>query len=354
MVQIRSVTIENFQSHKHTQISFSHGTNVIVGVSDSGKSAVLRALNWVVTNRPLGDAFRSEWGGETRVAVETTDGHVIERVRSASRNDYIVDGLVLTAFGTEVPQEVLRLLPLDEFSFQNQADPPFLLATSPGEAARLLNRAAALDEIDRALAGLNKTQLSLNRDIKAGEVSVAKHKEQLADYEDIPALEDMLTQVELAERAYQERSRRFDQKRRLLARARVLSDDLAALRPTAKAEVLLTSLNESVPRWNAARTAVNRLRALIEGANVLREKVEIGLVPEGAEISLQSVTDSFAEAKAQEAQLDKLQFTLRQAKGLEDSIKVAREQIEVWSETYEKESPRVCPLCGNEMRKGAG
>lgn len=48
--------IQNFQAHKDTTIEFDRITT-IVGPSDIGKSAVLRALKWVAKNEPNGTSF---------------------------------------------------------------------------------------------------------------------------------------------------------------------------------------------------------------------------------------------------------------------------------------------------------
>ena len=60
---IQSLQINNFQSHKYSVMELHKGVNVIIGPSDSGKTTILRALRWLVWNRPSGDAFRSDWGG---------------------------------------------------------------------------------------------------------------------------------------------------------------------------------------------------------------------------------------------------------------------------------------------------
>ena len=47
---IKSLHIQNFQSHKKTTLKFHKGINVVIGQSDSGKSAIIRALNWTINN----------------------------------------------------------------------------------------------------------------------------------------------------------------------------------------------------------------------------------------------------------------------------------------------------------------
>lgn len=57
MNYIKSIEIENFQSHKYSKLDFSERLNVIVGPSDNGKSAIIRALKWVLFNEPKGTDF---------------------------------------------------------------------------------------------------------------------------------------------------------------------------------------------------------------------------------------------------------------------------------------------------------
>ena len=56
---IQSIRLQNFQSHKDSYLRFSNGINIISGQSNNGKTSLLRGLNWVITNRPQGIAFKS-------------------------------------------------------------------------------------------------------------------------------------------------------------------------------------------------------------------------------------------------------------------------------------------------------
>ena len=116
---INSLTISNFQSHKKTGLEFDKGINVIIGPSDSGKTAILRALNWVVNNKPAGDAFRSNWGGDTRaqLQIEDINKSQIQRYKGGKGNLYLWDekaSTILTSqfnsFGQDVPEEIKELL----------------------------------------------------------------------------------------------------------------------------------------------------------------------------------------------------------------------------------------------------
>src|SRR6185312_5624229 len=89
---IRNLRIENFQSHEVTEMAFDDGLNVIVGASDQGKSAVIRALRWLLFNEPRGSDFMRVGANNSRVTVELADGARVTRERTPSRNRYIVTG----------------------------------------------------------------------------------------------------------------------------------------------------------------------------------------------------------------------------------------------------------------------
>ena len=158
---ITKIIIHNFQCHKDITLELGRST-VLQGNSNSGKTAVLRALYWVLFNNAPGD-FVSYWAQKktksgfkfkddeyTSVTVEV-DGHTIERKRSNDFNGYIVDGHVFEALRTAVPEEVTRLFNLSEASIQRQMDAPFLLAATPGEASQYLNNLAGLGCVDEIL-----------------------------------------------------------------------------------------------------------------------------------------------------------------------------------------------------------
>jgi len=105
---IDSMHIKNFQSHKDSHLDFHPGVDVIVGPSDSGKTAIIRALRWLVWNRPTGDAVRSWWGGDTEVSLSLPTSS-ISRIKG-KENQYTLNGLVFKAIGTDVPEEISKEL----------------------------------------------------------------------------------------------------------------------------------------------------------------------------------------------------------------------------------------------------
>jgi hypothetical protein len=192
--------MQNFESHKASVFTFAPGVNVIAGESDAGKSAVLRALLWVIKNTPGGDSIRS-WGAKepTIVAIKV-DGHTITKTRDKKGTTYNLDGEIYRAVGKGVPQRISSLLNINDINTQFQFDSPFLLGNdcSPGDVAQHFNEVAHLDLITKSASNINKWTLAKEAELKNKQAQYKELYGSLAKFSDIDALEaDMLGIEEL-------------------------------------------------------------------------------------------------------------------------------------------------------------
>lgn len=188
---VKSLKIQNFQSHKDSTFNFSNGVNVIVGQSDSGKSSIIRALNWVVFNRPSGDSFKRYGSKKTSVDI---DG--IVRAKGKYNSYAIADNEPFKAFGQNVPDEIRSILNLDPINFQFQHDPPFLLSQSPGEVAKYLNEIVSLEKIDDSLAHANKRIKQVKNNIDYKEEEISQLETELVEYNWIEDADKILIELE--------------------------------------------------------------------------------------------------------------------------------------------------------------
>ncbi len=143
---LESLHLQNFQIHSDFTIEFDPLVTTIVGPTDSGKSSIVRALQWICTNYPQGDEFIKE---ETEMAIGTLriDGHEIIRERG-KQNLYKLDGKVYKSFGTEVPADIANLVNVSSINFQDQIIMPFWFCLPPAQIGRELNQIVNLDAID--------------------------------------------------------------------------------------------------------------------------------------------------------------------------------------------------------------
>jgi exonuclease SbcC len=196
---LTSLHITNFQSHKESHLEFNPGVNVIIGESDSGKTAILRALRWVLTNRPGGDSFRSSWGGDTSIGI-WTENNLIVREKIGTNNIYRLGDTEFKAFGTEVPEEIQDALNMNEINVQNQLDLPFLLRDSPGQVAAHFNKIAHLDAIDKSMQLIEKWTRALNQQLKDNESNLLQQQESLTEYSYLPEMEKVIEDAEWVEK----------------------------------------------------------------------------------------------------------------------------------------------------------
>ncbi|WP_096199432.1 AAA family ATPase [Bacillus sp. FJAT-45350] len=211
MNTIKSVRLENFQSHLDTRMEFDNGLNVIVGQSDSGKTAILRGIRWALFNQPRGTDMMRVGADFIRVTITLSTNVKIVRERTASKNRYIIkkpdiEDLVLEGFGVHVPEEVLeahgiRTLRVDrdhELSLHiaGQLDGPFLLEQTATVRAKAIGRISGAHFLDMAFRETAKDVSKLQQSIKFHEDEITKTKEKLIPFETLDEKKKSLEQSE--------------------------------------------------------------------------------------------------------------------------------------------------------------
>jgi tetratricopeptide (TPR) repeat protein len=203
-VVLSILEITNYQSHRSTRFDFGSGVNALTGSSNSGKSAGLRALNWVINSKPDGESFLSFWVwnekgkqiAPTSVKLTLDNGTVIERVRDAERNCYIINGKQLDALNRSVPPEVAEALNFSETNLQKQFGAPFLLTDSAGEVGKFFNKIAHFDAIDRYQSTIESKRRSTNAELKLVRENLERVDEDLKKFEWIPMAQKLLKKIE--------------------------------------------------------------------------------------------------------------------------------------------------------------
>lgn len=198
---IEKIEIHNFQSHKATVLELDARVNTLQGNSDCGKSAVLRALQWLIFN-PAGDYFISDWArkGKTQTApcevIVYANGHKIVRRRDKDFNGYYLDDEMFEATRNTVPKKISDILNLGEVNVQRQLDPPFLLSMSAGEVSRYINNLVNLTRIDTWTSAANSRERKLRQDADAAFERVEKARGKVESYSFLPRLDELSDTIE--------------------------------------------------------------------------------------------------------------------------------------------------------------
>ena len=178
---IKSISIKNFESHEDTTIRFGDGMNLIVGLSNSGKSAIIRALACVVNNR--WDKSMVRTGYEfCRVKVETDKGWVecergekVNRWKCQELNGEVQE---YKNVGSTVPELATKILGMGERergadikelpNFQFQLEKHYMLSEIDGKKAtsnmiaRMMDNAIGLGGMEDLIKAIS-TDLSKDR-----------------------------------------------------------------------------------------------------------------------------------------------------------------------------------------------
>ena len=226
MKKFKSLTLENFQSHEHTTIDFDDNFTVIVGASDQGKSAIIRALKWVLFNEPQGDDFIRVGTDGARVTLTLDNGTIIIRERG-KKNRYILrqgeNEYVFESFGRGVPREILdahgiKSIKLDDnlslrLSLSEQLDGPFLLSQSKPVKAKTIGYLSGVNIIDKAIRDVSLEIKQKSAEERIKEENVSRITGELENFADLDQLEKILPEIKDAYSGIQQLKDKLDKLR---------------------------------------------------------------------------------------------------------------------------------------------
>lgn len=347
---IKAVRISNYQSHQDTELEFHPGVNILVGSSDSGKSAIFRAIGWAVTNRPLGNSF-CRWGSKkTSIELIIDQNISIGRCKSKSENNYIFQGRELLA-GTEVPEDIRKVLKIDpQINIQQQISSPFLLASSPGEVAAFFNDVAGLSDIDISIKNLKSWQAAHVRMIKQLDLDIEKQQ----------ALVDGMGYLDQAERdleALEQKQSKLDQIQAdhkqikdLIHKHSRCSETLDEVSVKADAVDILKKLTLDYQELAHLNLRISKLEKIIQWYESSRR----------AMVELESRAEAIDQLSSIGDKMDRLVRTRNQITGLKNKMKTAKDLIS-YMKTKQTEAeqlknkladmmPEICPLCEQEVK----
>lgn len=209
--KISTIIIKNFQSHRHTVLNLDEHVNVILGSSDVGKTAILRALGWVFFNEPQGTAFIR--AGETSASVELIyhDGYSVKRIRNKKFNGYHInhpdfdEPKKLSGFGSSVPEEIQEITGVRKFeiadkiespiTYQTQLEGAFLLSESSIKKAKAIGAISNVNIIDRAIQIANSNIKDFRKTINTSEESLKTSEEVIKEYDTLEERKENLEKV---------------------------------------------------------------------------------------------------------------------------------------------------------------
>lgn len=210
---ITKVEIDNFQAHKHKVIDFVNGLNVIKGESNSGKTAILRAIYWALYDKPNGSDFIKTGAKSCRVRLHLSNGYIIERKRSRSSSGTYtlisLDGSVqdFKGFSNNIPVDITNAHQMPELKINgtsyriniaSQLDQPFLVGNSSSERISMIGSLVDADRADEAKKEFNLEKRRKETEKKQLQGLLQENMTKLTKYD---YLQNMKSTIDLFDKA---------------------------------------------------------------------------------------------------------------------------------------------------------
>jgi len=354
-MMINSIQIKNFLSHKDAFIKLHPGVNVFLGESDTGKSAIFRAINKLVSNRPSGNEF-IRWGqDDCIIALDLSDDKLIEWIYEDGQAKYVLcqkdDERVFKAFGKSVPDEILTALNIEEINFQHQLTNAFLFQSSPGEVARYLNQIVNLNVIDTALYNINH-RLKNERNLLANANANSKRiREDLKEYDWLDEAEEKLNIASELE------SNLNSLRASVLALNELINNLVLADKRSFKYKQMtvyepqvndLINLDKEI---DGLFTKYDDLKALVDTISKCEldiERVKKIIKAESIILKIDKIDDNLNSLINTRQELNYLVENLEGYESEANRLKKEKNKLEV---KLDKLMPDICPLCDQEIKK---
>lgn len=350
---INKIEIKNIQSHKNSILELHSGINVLVGSSNNGKSAVLRALNWSIYNRPLGiDNLLSNWCydkkgkqiEEMSVTIQKGDS-VLIRKKSKDENCYIINGEKLEAIKTDVPEQAEKFFRLSDTNIQKQMDSPFLLSLGAGEVAKYFNKTVRLDVIDSVLSNAESTRRKTNSKLNEVEETISEYENKLGNFDWLETVEKLINKYE-----------------RIQAKDEKLNEEIEKLENSLNCYLELESQQKKYESVIENKKLVEKILKLNETTKEKEiEKLENQL-EEFEQVSGKKVNQDFSESKTLISKIEKLETELDEMRDKRNKLGTSLSNCEYYLKlvednkvdiiTLKKQLPKICPLCGGILKNG--
>lgn len=256
---INKIVLENFQAFEKGEFNLSPNLNILVGVSNVGKSSVARALSLVLFNQ--WDKSWVKFGAKyCKITILTDTGIEVVREKGEKVNRYILllpnqPEQLFEAFGTGVPEQVQQALRINEvqvdttdklnLNLAGQMDALFLLSQTGSYRAKVLGKLSGATYLDHAIRELNKDKRQISGEKNLKDLEITELQTQVDKLSAIEAYSDVISALESRLVSLTCSQERVERIRSLFERVKVLKGTWT--RETKKAELLgpldLTSIN---------------------------------------------------------------------------------------------------------------
>ncbi|MEM2098509.1 MAG: AAA family ATPase [Candidatus Bathyarchaeia archaeon] len=344
---LNQITLEDFISHKKSQIDFGYGINIIVGPNGAGKTSILDGISFALfndsENRGKKENLINSKAKKCRVVLGFTEAGVAYTVeRSLERNRapvcsfyQIVDGknLIKSTTARACDEEIRRVLGLDKNMFLQsiyvrQGEIEALVNAKPAERKELISKLLGVEDLERAWNGM-KEVIQVYRDKKSSLEGVLKRqpdveKEKAEAESNIKRLEKLLGSKEV-------------EKSGLVSKVATLQEELALLEGKKSDFEKLDKQKGILEQKVAGFEAELKTRNGELNKALLAEQTVQKLEPQVAKLSsLEAYVSNLSEKTAVEGRISELDNRLSEIRELKSTLEHNRQGYALYREAEAK------------------
>lgn len=354
MKGIKRIRAKNYAGYDDVEIVLDKGVNYFYGPTDSGKSSVIRMIEWCLWNQPMGFHFAQKGIASSdivSVEIEFFDGTIVERRRNERTvNEYVLNkdyDNSYKALKGKIPDRIAEAINMQGISLQKQEEQFFLIDLPPKQLAKKINESVDLSLMDNLSFILNKKVRDTNKQKELTGIRIANCTEKIKKLSwVVQADKDMQNLISFEKKLFAQTKQRDY----LTALSKELHDINLLKKEDEKvfsfAEIISFLLQQEKIIQNETRKFEKVSSSIL---NFFEIEEELALLKEikKAGKELQKLFDLVKKAEEEEEELSFLYGKQKQLSKLNKNIAEEEENILFFENKYEKslEEMGVCPLC---------
>ena len=374
--KVLKVELENFQSISNASLEFVKGINTIIGQSNSGKTAILRAIRGAILNPSGSQSFIKHGTKGFKVNLEY-DGNSIEWARSSKSPSYKVNGEDYQKVGGSNLVDILDnsgfvLSDKKELmNLESELELLFPFGMNGSELFKLFEKNIFCVSDSTSILKLVKAdEEDISRSIDQTKVELERYRNKL---EAVKELEELIDLDKLAKgrntiatllKNIEKLTIDIKELSGIIVAGRTLSSEIPVIDVDTNLIHEYTSLLEDVKKLNNIRCVGNVLKAEpnastptvlnideYEGLKKAVKQVENAIEVESILSPLEASTTR-VNIEEYSSILNDLKSLLGLQKQAQNLCKLMEEKkAEIVSLENKKKEFKVCPLCGSELNE---
>ena len=350
---ITELKIKNFQIHESTTIKFTKGLNVVIGDTDAGKSALIRALYLIIMNQPRsGESIYQNSNTTVPLEIQIKDdkGNVIKR----HKRKYYLNGSLMKAVGTDIPIPIAEILPFKDVNWQKQLEQHFLILNTGGAAAKTLNASSGMEDQESLMKEIKSQMSEHSSNIKRLLKNNHEHELTINRLKSVTRLLINAKAIKNIKKEADTFENKIDQLNTLLINIFDCRIDPMIYERVDSAKIEINEIEKLIVKRNQSATYINLLENLcypIIDARKLSNKISIYNMLHHSIISLFSELNEQEKIESKLQQLSSLTNKINEA---QNNIVYFENKIQLVRKDFDQKLFELgeCPLCGTEFKDG--